>query len=502
MKQAGPKLKLRLKIFFISLTAIVLPTGIAVGLGLIPPNSLLIVYLLTALTFALIASIAITHQIISPLKQIISATEDITHGNISAHLDIRTNDEIEQLANSFNAMTRYLNQVFKSLEHSCDISSTEKNKLKAILSSIVDGIIVVDLSRKVLMANSAAENITGYSSEEMTKQPIDQFIHIFNKEGEIPPTTYCPTNFNLPPGVVYNPEQPLTLTGKNGKQVMIRLAGTQIAEGVQTDLGCILVFRDLTREKELEQMKLDFVSMASHELRTPLTSIIGYLTVFLDENKAKMTKDQADLLERSLVSAKQLLVLVGNMLSVNKIERDQVSVSTEPLVWLTQISKVVQDLQTQAKQKNIELKLAQPQIALPKVMADPLRINEVLNNLIANAINYTNPGGQVTISIQTTPNEVITTITDTGIGIPKEALPHLFNKFFRVSNTLQQGSKGTGLGLYISKSIITKLNGRIWVESEPGKGSKFSFSLPVAPGTTVNNQQFIGQQIQAGALNY
>ena len=142
---------------------------------------------------------------------------------------------------------------------------------------------------------------------------------------------------------------------------------------------------------------------------------------------------------------------------------------------------------------------------VPKILADPIRAPEVITNLVANAINYTNPGGKVDVSIQVSPTDLTTIVADSGIGVPKEAISHLFNKFFRVSNTAQQASKGTGLGLYISKSIIEKLGGKIWVESELCKGSKFSFSLPLAErksAGSLNDNSFVGQQIQAGALNY
>ncbi|MBI2599886.1 ATP-binding protein [Candidatus Daviesbacteria bacterium] len=128
----------------------------------------------------------------------------------------------------------------------------------------------------------------------------------------------------------------------------------------------------------------------------------------------------------------------------------------------------------------------------------------MITNLVNNAISYTNSGGKIDISVSAAPNEVTTIVSDNGVGIPEDAIPHLFTKFFRVSNASQQMSKGTGLGLYITKSIIEKLNGKIWVESEFGKGSKFIFTLPVATQTSglVNSNQFVNQAIQSGALNY
>ena len=250
-------------------------------------------------------------------------------------------------------------------------------------------------------------------------------------------------------------------------------------------------------------MKFDFVSMASHELKTPLTSIVGYLSVFVNENKDKLPKEEWELVNRSLIAAQQLFTLVQNLLNVNKIEREQITITPQSLDFLPILSKCVEDLKNQATLKNISLILNKPN-NLPQVLADPIRVSEVVTNLVANAINYTNPGGKVDISVAISPSEVTTSVSDTGVGIPKEAMPHLFTKFFRVSNTMQQASKGTGLGLYIAKSIIEKHNGKIWVESVEGKGSIFYFTLPVAKlqSSLIDSGKFVGAEIQAGALNY
>ena len=179
------------------------------------------------------------------------------------------------------------------------------------------------------------------------------------------------------------------------------------------------------------------------------------------------------------------------------------SVSIEPIDYSLVLQKAIEDLRGQANQKNIVLTLTIPP-TMPKVLADPIRISEVVTNLLVNAINYTNPGGKVMVTTTLSPNEVTTTVSDTGVGIPKEALPHLFNKFFRVSNQTQKMSKGTGLGLYIAKSIVEKLNGKIWVESEQGVGSKFSFTLPIVTLSSgiVDSSRFVSDEIKSGALNY
>lgn len=409
-------------------------------------------------------------------------------------IDLRSGDEFEDVRNSFNSMTDKLSKTIQNLENDRAIAISEKNKFDEILSSIIDGIIALDFNKNIMFLNKASEELTGFRETEVLGRPIDQIIHLFSEQEEIPPRAYCQESFN----------QTAKLVGKDGRQVKISLNTVQVGPAVQSNLNCILIIHDLSKEEELEQMKLDFVSMASHELKTPLTSIVGYLSVFLEENKGKIPAENLDLLNKAFVAAKQLQTLIQNLLNVNKIEKEQLSVSSQPIDYLPVLTKAVEDLRSQATQKNIVLSIAVPTEPLPKVLADPIRISEVITNLVSNAINYTNPNGKIEVSMKVSPNEVTTTISDNGVGIPQEAIPHLFSKFFRVSNELQQANKGTGLGLYISKSIIEKLHGKIWVQSEIGKGSRFSFTLPAVTISTgvLESNKFVSEAIQSGTLNY
>lgn len=476
-----------LKIIFVTIISILLPIA-----SLLLTHNFIISAILGILS-AIVSSFLVL-LFLKPLQDLIKSAQSLGSGNFNTRVDIRSKDEFETVGNSFNLMAENIKKIFEDLERQKNTAIAEKSKLDGVLSTIVDGIVALDFNKNVVLLNKAAEEITGFTQKELKGQPVQQLVHLFSDQEEILPKDYCQPSFNLT----------AKLVGKDGKQARVNLSTSQLDGGVQTDISCILILHDIAKEEELEKMKLDFVSMASHELRTPLTSIIGYLSVFLNENKGKVDSSEMSLLEKSLTSSQQLLILVQNLLSVNKIEREQMSVSAQPIDYLPVITKVVEDLKNQAGQKNIVLNFNPPP-NLPKVMADPVRIPEVITNLIANSINYTNPGGKVEISIQVSPNEVTTIVSDNGIGIPKEALPHLFSKFFRVSNLTQQASKGTGLGLYISKSIIEKLGGKIWVESENGKGSKFSFTLPLAERKSegvFNSGAFMEQAIQSGALNY
>lgn len=479
---------LHFKIALIILITVFLSLSLTVFLNI---NSFILIVLGVVFSLVAIFSLFMT---LKPLDDILKGIKILASGNLSYRIDIRSQDELEQVASSFNFLAQTLKNATENLETDKSILFAEKNKLSLILSSVIDGIIALDGQNNVVLVNKAVEVMSGFSQKELERLPIDQNMHMFSENGEVYPKTYCHASFI----------QPLTLVGKNGKKVKINLIASNILGGVQTNLNCILILHDLTHEQELEQMKLDFVSMASHELKTPLTSIMGYLSVFINENKDKIAPAEIELLNRAEAASKQLSQLIENLLSVDKIERDQMTVTIQSIDYKSILEKAVEDLQNEAKQKNITLTL-QSAPTLPKVMGDSVRMVEVINNLVSNAIHYTNPNGSISLYTKLNPTEVVTVIEDTGVGIPKEALPHLFTKFFRVSSTLQTAEKGTGLGLYISKSIIDKLGGRIWVESEVGRGTRFYFSLQIAPEQNLSNidtQKFIGETIQMGGLNY
>lgn len=366
-----------------------------------------------------------------------------------------------------------------SNEQLCDTS----NKLALILSAIQDAVIALDPTGKIVLFNPSAERMIGATSQEVLNKPIIQVIKFFHDKEEILPAQYCAIN-TANSGINYQ-KSDLKFTSFKNKQGTAILTSNQIKGGDKANLSCILTLHDITEEKSFEAMKLDFVSMAAHELRTPLTSIKGYLSVFMNENKNKFNDDQNTFLTRISISTEQLLALVENLLNVSKIERGIFNVNTAASDWIELVEQTFEQFAERAKEKNLEFTFVKPTIQIPKLMVDKLRIVEVISNLLSNAIAYTAPGGKIKVWIELSPDKssVVTNVSDTGEGIPKDALPYLFTKFFRVQGKqLEMGSKGTGLGLYISREITEMHHGKIWVTSEVGKGSTFSFSLPIKSG--------------------
>lgn len=350
---------------------------------------------------------------------------------------------------------------------------TQNQKLNLILENIPQGIISVDQNRTVSYLNQTAKRLTGLGHEALG-QPLDSAIQFKDKENTLTFWHFCPVRENYQ-GVIFQ-GQNLKIIGKIESSV--NLITTQIQEAGLPPVF-ILTLQDISQEKSLEEMKFDFVSLAAHELRTPLTSIKGYLSVFMDENKNSLKPEQLQLLNQALQASEQLNSLVENLLSVSRIERGVLAVNLEPVDWASFIKDQVNLFIERAKEKEITLEFITPAPALPQIKVDKLRIAEVMGNLLSNAIKYTEAGGQIKVWAESKGSEVVTHVRDSGHGIPPEAQSQLFNKFFRVSGPLEGGTKGTGLGLYITKQLLEMHHGKIWVTSEVGKGSDFSFSLPI-----------------------
>ena len=429
---------------------------------------------------------------ISPVKKVVEAVRFLSAGNLNINLQVKSHDEFEEMANQLNFLAKKMQENNQKLEVDKYLLWAEKNKAAVTLGSVADGVIGLDLNQKVILFNKAAEIITGIPVTSALNKDIQTLFKLFDETTkEIAPSIYCPIRNDDYEGVVWQNNR-TTLKTTTDKEIPVDVITSKIKESVRANLGCIITIHDLTKEKQLEEMKLDFVSMAAHELRTPITSISGYLSVFMDEMKGKIPQSEVELLDKIEFASKQLLSLVDNMLNVSKIERGVFSVTVAPMDFVDLVDKIVSELVDRAKSKGQTLEWQKPTTPFPQVEGDIIRLGEVLTNLISNAIKYTQPNGHVKVELELKDNEIITHVKDNGRGIPPESIPNLFQKFYRVVSKLEQSSKGNGLGLYISKAIVEVHHGKIWVESEVGKGTTFSFSIP--------SQQFKYQTFSQGAL--
>lgn len=420
---------------------------------------------------------ALSNQLANPIAQLQRRTKALQQGDTVEHLNIRTGDELEALATSFNTMADNLRQRESSLEQSNRTLELERDRQLTLLQSLTDGVFAVDASDKIILFNRAAETITGINSAQAIGRPVNEVIKLYRDETLLTLAEYS----NQDEEFKLRLRQQGLSTHKDKVVVPISITAAPVTRDDGQASGWIISFRDITKEHEFEVMKLDFVSMAAHELRTPLTALRGYLSILLEESRKDLSKSSQTFLDRSLISANQLSSLVENLLNVSRIERGALKVELAPVQLTAIITDALTNLVEVARQKQITVTFDPPAKAPPLIMADQFRLAEVITNLVANGINYTKSGGRVKVSVKQEGQTLVTSVTDNGEGIPAASITHLFTKFYRVQASLAQGSKGTGLGLFISKAIVMAHQGKIWVESVEGKGSTFSFSIPLAP---------------------
>lgn len=421
----------------------------------------------------------LTRKFTDPISTLVQAADALGQGNFEYRVNIHSRDEIETLALAFNTMATRLGESRKRLEKDKTIISGERNKLSIILSGISDAVIAVDHNRKIILFNAVAEEITGYSSEEVLDKPIGSIINLYDEATIIPSEIYCPISLDKFEGVLWSKKN-IKLKSTKTEERFINLVAGQIKEGQEIGIGCIITIHDVSKERQLEGMKLDFISMAAHELRTPLTVIRGYTSLLAKNNK---DVENAEIIKRLESGSENLSILIDNLLNVSKIEKGQLSIDVTPYRLKILVQEVLAMLSGRFKIKGQSLQTIGLEENYPLILLDPLRIREVLTNILSNAINYTQEKGMIIVTLARKQEKggkyLQVSVRDNGYGIPKDAIPNLFTKFFRVHGSLEMGSKGTGLGLFISKTIIDLHGGKIWAVSELGKGSTFTFTLPV-----------------------
>jgi len=353
--------------------------------------------------------------------------------------------------------------------------AAEKDLVSVTLSSMGDGVIAVDAEKRIMLFNKIAENLTGWKLHEAQGKNVDKIFHLCDEQTK--KSVQSPIDRALRSGQIETACDKDCLVAKDGTCRSIAATAAPIRNNEQTMIGVVMVIRDVSREREIDRMKTNFVSSVSHELRTPLTSIKAYTaTILRDPDMPKKIRNE--FLTIIDEESNRLAKLVENLLEVSKIESGTAELTQQNVDIAAVIEQVLSTLQPLADEKNVRLKY-EPTDELMTLPADRTRICSVVTNLINNAIKFTPQYGQVTVEIERKGYELVIKVSDTGVGIPKEALPRIFDRFYRVYRTGEQ-IQGTGLGLAIVKKIVAMHNGRIEVESKPQEGSTFTVYLPVA----------------------
>ncbi len=366
-----------------------------------------------------------------------------------------------------------------SVSHQTVDLAAEKDILRITLYNTSDGVFAVDRNGVIITFNKKMEELTGYTYDEAREKKADEIVRLFDDTFTLDSEKYNPTVENTSDKNVYSNNR-VTLVTRNGVKKYVRMVSAVITESSEANIGSIVTLTDITKEIELENMKLDFVSIAAHELRTPLTSIRGYLDLLNSSVMTTLTQDAQKYLRKVIISADQLHILVENLLNVSRIEKGSLILNKKAENLEALVNYVISNFTEISKQEGISVTYIKPNFELPDVFVDHTMVSEVLSNLIDNGIKYNKPNGSITITAELVDDKVMVHVKDTGVGIPTEAMPHIFKKFYRTSTSaLTSGRKGTGLGLFISKQIVELHGGQISVDSIQGQGTTFNFSLPI-----------------------
>ena len=360
--------------------------------------------------------------------------------------------------------------------------SEEQLKAQVLMGSIGEGVIVIDGSAKIGLFNKAAGVITGWDEDSATGIDYSLVLQLRKADDtELAPGTDpfsdCMSNNK---SVVCDD---LISTTRGGRKVQLSLSVSPIADSSGQVTGAIALFRDISREKAVERQKAEFVSTASHEMRTPVAAIEGYISLAMNANVATIDDRAMKYLTKAHETIQHLGELFRDLLSVTKAEEGKLIGKIEPVDVGKLIEGAVGDMQFVAAKKNLTL-VAQMASSAGKqispiyyVGASSERLREVIMNLIDNAIKFTAEGG-IKVGLSGDTKTVEITVADTGLGIAPEDVPHLFQKFYRIDNSATRTIGGTGLGLYLCRTLVELFNGHITVEGVPGKGSTFHISLP------------------------
>jgi signal transduction histidine kinase/CheY-like chemotaxis protein len=352
---------------------------------------------------------------------------------------------------------------------------------RAVLASIADGVVVNDVAGKVTLINRAAAQLLQVDPQAATGQPIRSLFQSFSVKGRSTIMDAMDRLYADPYSAEYSAgiTQTIIEVGMRVIQAHLSPVLTEIGEF----LGIVTVLRDITREVEADRAKTDFVSNVSHELRTPLTSIKGYSDLLLFNAAGPLTDQQQHFLKIIQGSADRLTTLINDLLDISRIESGRLKLETQPIQMEKILHSVAEMIRPQCDKKNLCLSMnIEPNVGL--VLGDENRLTQVVINLVSNACRYTPEGGNIAIALSSSGDVVRVDVTDTGIGIAPEDQAKVFQRFYRVNTPLVQEIAGTGLGLPISRMLIEMHSGRMWLTSEVGKGSTFTFILPLYSGAS------------------
>jgi PAS domain S-box-containing protein len=453
-------------------------------------------------------------RIFVPLRHLNKVTEKIKAGDQTVRVRHIRRDELGTLGKSFNTMLDKLKDYHSDLEQEVsdktaqlaktlrdaeaknselertqkavinilddlnnEKASVEAQKAKndSLLNGIGEGLIMINKQGVIERVNGSAEQLLGFTEKEMIGKPYHRTLKAFDETGNPIPVKLRPVTQTLMGHSIITTD--ILYRRKDGFMLPVKLTVAPVLINGKL-IGAIEVFRDFTKEKEVDKAKTEFVSLASHQLRTPLSTINWYAEMLLAGDAGKLSAEQIKYIEEIAHGNKRMTELVGALLNVSRVDLGTFSVDPHPTDLKKLAQEIVKDLEPRIFSRKIDFQ-EQYQENLPKINVDAKLMRMVIENLASNAVKYTPESGTVVLSLMRVNGSVEVTIKDTGYGIPAAQQNKIFSKLFRADNVKVQDTEGTGLGLYLVKSIVDYAGGKIWFESTEDKGTTFHVSLPI-----------------------
>ena len=392
------------------------------------------------------------------LKQINQKVKDLIAGDYSQVLDMQGSSEITNITNNLNDLSEVIRLTQENLEQ-------ESKRLHSILSYMTDGVLATNRRGKITMINDMAKKQLGVQKEEVLNKSILELLKIEDE-------------YELRDLITQVPELMIDSQDTNGEYLSLRVRFALVRRESGFISGLVAVLHDTTEQEKEERERRLFVSNVSHELRTPLTSVKSYLEA-LDEG-ALSEPVAPDFIKVSLDETNRMMRMVTDLLHLSRIDNATSHLDVELInftAFITFILNRFDQIRGQDEEKKYELVRDYP-ITSVWIEIDTDKMTQVIDNILNNAIKYSPDGGKITVTMKTTDDQMILSISDQGLGIPKQDLPRIFDRFYRVDRARSRAQGGTGLGLAIAKEIIKQHKGFIWAKSEYGKGSTFTIVLP------------------------
>ncbi|NCO42487.1 MAG: hypothetical protein COZ06_27260 [Armatimonadetes bacterium CG_4_10_14_3_um_filter_66_18] len=434
--------------------------------AMIRSTQLICVFLVLAAVLAAVTA----RSIVRPIGELASGAQALAAGDLAQRVPVRSGDELGRLATSFNDMAAALQTHQTQLAQSNAALAEERDRIRTIVATSPDGLVMLDEHDQISLVNPAAR---------LCLQPVGEKVDLHTMSPELlPKSVLSAVGACLEAATDAQPSRvDVVLEGPPKRVIQASSLGMSGRNG--TLGGRLLHLRDVTREREIDEMKSSFISLVSHEMRTPMTSIIGFSSYLLAGKLGVLADPQKTAAESIHRQARRLSAIISDFLDVSRIESGHLELRAEPLSMPDLAAQVLDDLQPQADEHGVQLSVEATGAAAELfALGDVARVSQVLTNLVGNSVKFTQAAGRITVRIARERDMILTEVEDTGAGIPPDELPRIFDRFYQVERVVERKTSGTGLGLAIVKNIVEAHGGEVAVRSEVGQGTTFRFTLP------------------------